>query len=94
MQWIADGLLEKLLGPYVRLGARTLDLKSGTLTLRDVALREGAFNGRGLPLALQLAVQLEDLTNDRLRACRRRSEEVEHTAGPQTARASADVACL
>ena len=53
MQWIADSLLDKLLGPYVRLGERKLDLAGGSIVLRDVTLRDDVLDGLGLPIALR-----------------------------------------
>ena len=53
MEWIADALLDKVLGRYVWLGERKFDFGRGTLVLKDVSLREDVLDGLGLPVALR-----------------------------------------
>eukprot|EP00965_Chrysotila_dentata_P120713 3992117-Pleurochrysis_carterae.AAC.1 len=53
MQWLADILLEKLVGPYVTLKERKVDLLSGNVILRNVELREDVLDTLGLPVVLR-----------------------------------------
>jgi len=50
---IADALLERLVGPYARLGQRKLDLTGGTLLLTNVELRHDILDGLGLPITVR-----------------------------------------
>ena len=50
---LADALLDRLIGPYARLGERKLDLTGGSLVLRSLELREDALDGLGLPVAIR-----------------------------------------
>jgi hypothetical protein len=50
---IADALLDRLIGPYARLGKRKLDLTGGSLLLKNVELRHDVLDGLGLPVAVR-----------------------------------------
>ncbi len=50
---LADALLDKLIGPWARIGERKLDLTGGSLVLRNVALRDDALDALGLPVAIR-----------------------------------------
>eukprot|EP00962_Isochrysis_galbana_P041737 scaffold15396_cov140-Isochrysis_galbana.AAC.1 len=50
---IADALLDRLVGPYARLGKRKLDLTGGSLLLKNVELRHDVLDGLGLPVAVR-----------------------------------------
>ena len=50
---VTDLILDKVLGAYLRLGERKLDFSSGTLTIKNVAVREDVLDGLGLPVAVR-----------------------------------------
>lgn len=53
MNALADMLMERLLGRFVRLGERKYDFAGGTFSLRGVQIREDVLDGLGLPFAIR-----------------------------------------
>ena len=50
---IADVLLDRLLGRWINLEGRKVDLRGGKITLKDIELREDAFDALALPVAVR-----------------------------------------
>jgi vacuolar protein sorting-associated protein 13A/C len=50
---VFDLIVDKLLGAYLCIGERKLDFSSGTLTMKNVMVREDVLDSSGLPVALR-----------------------------------------
>lgn len=53
VSWVAEALLERLIGPYVKKNERKLDLSGGTMVIRGVELRPDVFDSLGLPVTVR-----------------------------------------
>ena len=50
---VFDMIIDKLLGTYLCIGERKLDFSSGTLTMKNVMVREDVLDSLSLPVALR-----------------------------------------